>query len=388
LHRGKVFKQVSCSFEMAKVQVLSVLALASGLSASLLMKPQISPATYPLSTEISVTQTSLPCEEREKVWVLEGDGAKKVDLERKVVSDNIDFMKPFNIKTDRYNLIRQEESSLSRSIGVIGSLPAKVIFWDMDAGAGLDETRTRAVLSMLESNPSLSNLTVRVNHNKVWQDLGRLFSDEKITERNPWLARVLIGIPTSLGGELWAELSRGDYYNPMTQTAVLFGNIEAISAHELGHHLDHQRFKSDWGYSMTRSIAPVMLYQEWQASKNGSKLLMSEDQSQFSRFLIPAFLTYCAGAYYMSKKTLQNQDTMQMKRRGRSGSISEASPSQTLRYFGTSALSLYSGVQAYGFSQASSNHSVVNCAAFLVTAGLTGMVANGIMKNIIPYNSD
>ena len=115
----------------------------------------------------------------------------------------------------------------------------------------MDAEKSKAVLSILESNKNIKDLTVRINHNEPIYDCYRLFSDEKVKKRNNWFARTLIGVPSSILGELFAELRRGDYYNPMNQTAVLYSNIESIAAHEIGHHKDFQRFTSDWEYSMS-----------------------------------------------------------------------------------------------------------------------------------------
>jgi len=243
---------------------------------------------YPLPQEISVIKTDLPYQKR---------GDDKV-----VKTSDIPFDKHFFIRTSRYTLSKNQDWFPSRLLGHIASLPLKAYFWDWDMGWGPDKDRARAALSMLEKDSSLDNLTIRLNHNEPLKDLGRLFSEEKLTKRNPVLARATLGLLSTLGGELFAELSRSDYYNPYTHTAVNYSNVESIFAHEVGHSKDFQRFKHDWIYSLARVIPPVMLYQEWQASSNAKKVMSKDDKNQFFRYLIPAFMTYVLSVLRVNKK--------------------------------------------------------------------------------------
>ena len=90
--------------------------------------------------------------------------------------------------------------------------------------------------------------------------------------------------------------------NPLTQTVVCYSNIESVTAHELGHHKDCQRFDRDWIYILARPLPPVFLYQEWKASSRACDIMSKEDGWQFNRYLMPAFLTYCLATYGMIKK--------------------------------------------------------------------------------------
>jgi hypothetical protein len=121
----------------------------------------------------------------------------------------------------------------------------------------------------------------------------RMFKDEKITDRNPLIYRATYGALTCLMHDLFACLSRGDYYNSATQTLVNYSNIESVFAHELGHNKDFKSYPNDWVYSMARAIPPVMLYQEWQASTIArDKVTSPDDKNQFFRYNIPGFITY------------------------------------------------------------------------------------------------
>lgn len=219
-----------------------------------------------------------------------------------------DFEKDFDFETDRYRIVRDEDNIFSRIIAWPGTLGRKLFFWDYDISRGLDEDNTKEVIAMLENDESISNITVRINHTGAWEDFGRLFFDENVKERNPALIRYTLGVLVSLGDEMWAELARGDYYNPLTQTTVLYSNVEAISAHEIGHHKDFQRFKTDWLYTLANAIPGGVLYKEARASLYAKDLLGPEQNYQFYRYLVPAFGIYVLGTYKSIKKIFKDKE--------------------------------------------------------------------------------
>ncbi len=283
---------------------LAGLAIWYGITSNYSCRPSAE-KRYPLPQEIAVVETNLPYQKRniERFIVENGKEVKKVSEEKYVKVDEIDFSKDFSIKTERYKFVKDKDWIPSRLIGHVVSLLGKAFFFDWDYGWGQDKERTRAALAMLENDKEVKDITLRLNHNEALSDMCRMFSDDKLADRNNFLARVIMGIPLSLGNELWAEFSRGSYYNPLTRTAVCYSNIEAITAHEIGHHKDFQRFDSDWGYLLARAVPPVMLYQEWKASGHAkNNYLSNDDRWQFNRYLIPAFATYVLGTWGTLKK--------------------------------------------------------------------------------------
>lgn len=273
-------------------------------------KPHDAGQGYELPKEIIVLDSSLPTCVRDKECIVTGkDGSqeKTVVKERYINTDDIDFDSHFRIRTERYHLIKDDDWRPSRFIGHILSIISKLLFWDRNIGLGLDAQRSRAVLAMLESNNDIANLTVRINHNEALYDMYRLFSEPYLETRNPWLARVILGIPTGILTELWAEFKRGDYYNPLTKTVVIYSNVESISGHEIGHHRDYSRWSTDWMYALSDIYYPVRLFKEWIASQHSKHMLPSSDKWQFFRYLLIAFLTYLIAAYYVSKAILQKR---------------------------------------------------------------------------------
>ena len=242
---------------------------------------------YHLPQEIAVIETNQPYENREStVQTANSDevGLNK-KLEKIVKIKDIDFSKEVIIKTDRYRYVKSSDWLPSRVVGHVCSIPGKIFFWDWNYGWGQDEDRSKSALAMLEEHKDIKDLTLRLNHNEGFYDMYRMFTEKKLRDRNNIFARVLIGVPLSIGDEIWAEFSRGSYYNPLTQTVVCYSNIESITAHELGHHKDFQKFDRDWIYMLTRAIPPVTLYQEWKASSNACDIRSKEDSWQFNRYL-------------------------------------------------------------------------------------------------------
>ncbi|MBS3086544.1 hypothetical protein J4422_02480 [Candidatus Pacearchaeota archaeon] len=262
---------------------------------------------YALPQEIEVVNASYHIKSQENPIIIKPNG-----LEQKIQTKAVDFSEDFVIETDRYKLVKDKDWLPSRLVGHTFALPGRLIFWDWDYGWGQDEERTKAVLSMLEKDTTIKDITVRLNHNEAFYDLYRMFTEEKLRKRNNIFARVLLGIPMGLGNEIWAEFSRGSYYNPLTKTTVCYSNVESITAHEIGHHKDFSRFSSDWGYQLLRILPPFMLSQEWKASVHArDEILNKKDQWQFNRYLIPAFATYVLASiavlYNLFKKKEEEQ---------------------------------------------------------------------------------
>lgn len=354
--------------------------------------------SYPLPEEIKVIETTLPYETREKRQeIIDSDGNinKKITLEKIVRTENIDFSEDFKIKTERYRIVKDDDWLPSRLVGHTVSSLSKLFFWDWQMGWGLDAEKSRSVLSMLENNKDIKDLTVRINHNEPIYDCYRLFGDEKVENRNNWFARTLLGVPTSILGELFAELRRGDYYNPMNQTVVLYSNIESIAGHEIGHHKDFQRFNSDWEYSLSNIFPPTIMYKEWQASQNSKEILSNDDKWQFNRYLLPAFFSYFLAGVYASKKILQKKkrganwwEYIFSSKNEESDNKSYIHPLQTWRHFGTYNLSLYSGIAGYSACAALSAPALITYAGF--AAGLVGAkkLTDTILKRVVPYEHE
>ncbi|MBI4919479.1 hypothetical protein HY837_06100 [archaeon] len=352
---------------------------------------------YHLPEQIKVTGANYAEKDGDEVTITEEgntfvNGEKKEDsLEGILLTKDINFNKHFEINTERYKLIKSEDWLISQICGQVMSVPVKIFFWDHNVGWGLDDKKSKAVLSMLENNSEIKDLTVRINHNEALYDGYRLFFDEKVKKRNNIIARSTLGVLICIKDELWAELFRGDYYNPMSQTVVTYSNLESIPGHEIGHHKDFQRFNSDWEYTLCRFFPPVMLYQEGVASKTSQELLTEYDQYQFNRYLIPAFLTYLLAAWAISDKFLKKK---KLRKQGRETDLKEIplrfQPKNTFiektRYFTVMNTELLGGIAAYSYSTSQNWPELATYAAFAGGMIGIGWALNTVLDQAIPYN--
>lgn len=263
---------------------------------------------YNLPKEIVVKSTTTNFEER-VIDILDKDGNPtwKVASVKVIHPNEIDFSEDFKIETDRYKIVKDDDWIPSRLIWHTLSCISKAIFFESWIWWWLDEKRTRAIVSMLENNKNIKDITVRINHNEWFYDWYRMMTEDKLTEKNHFLYRLIIGTIESFGEEIFAEFFRWDYYNPLTRTTVLYSNIESIWAHELWHNVDIDRFSDQWIYQLARIIPPVMVYQERQASQNAKEIMSKEDEYQFRRYLIPAFYTYLLWATLSILSLLYNK---------------------------------------------------------------------------------
>jgi len=272
---------------------------------------------YPLPQEIKVIQANYTNKTGEEISIggknlRFHEARKQLNLEERAINtDDIDFSKDMQLTTKRYNFARDKDYMVSRAIGWLVSLPRRLILFDYDISNGLNAEKTKSVLAKLENDTTLKNLTVRVNHNEPLYDTKRLFRDDMVKARNGGAARVLFGVGSTLGAELFSELSRGDYYNPMTQSVCVYSNVESVAFHEMGHYRDCHRYDRDWVYGIFRAFPPVTLYQEARASLFAKKDLAEPDKNQFARYLIPAFATYllwAAGKVKKAAKKIKDED--------------------------------------------------------------------------------
>ena len=339
---------------------------------------------YPLPEEIEVVETrNVPFEDRK------GNSS----LERIVRIEDIDFSEDFMIKTERYTLVNDKDWLTSRVVGHAFSLLGKLYFWDWNFGLGPDEERAKTALSILENNSEIEGLTVRLGHNKALYDIYRLFTDDKVKERNPFLARATLGVLVGLKDEIWAEFFRGDYYNPMSQTVAIYSNLESVIAHEIGHHEDFQKFDSDWWYALSRANPAIMMQQEWMATDQAMESMSHHDSQQFERILLPAFLTYILFGWGVSKTLVQKR---KLKANGIEEKLSEIKESEkpvsyfpeTFRVFTNLNVSLFAGMESYRAVIDSGNSEFMAGTAFLGGLGLTYLATRKFFDVLLPLEYD
>ena len=170
------------------------------------------------------------------------------------------------------------DNLVSRGISYIGNLPSKLILLSKDVG-NYPRENTQNYISKYVADEKLENVTVRIGHNKVLKDTARLFKDEKLKDIS-LIGRIFLGIPATLFGGLHSKLTRGDYYNPFTKTAVIYSDVPAIALHELGHAKDYQNKGVPTLYSLFRLTGIGALYQEAKASIIAHKYIKEKIQKK------------------------------------------------------------------------------------------------------------
>ncbi|MCA9478283.1 MAG: hypothetical protein KC535_04000 [Nanoarchaeota archaeon] len=336
---------------------------------------------------------------------------KTADLEELIIStDSIDFEEDFKLTTQNYTLVKHSDWWISRQIGGLFSLYSKTLLWDWDMGQGLDGERSKAALAILENREDIKDLTVRINHNEVWEDTGRLFTDKKVKERNNLLARLTIGLASTFGGELFSETRRGDYYNPMTQTVVAYSNVESILAHEMGHHKDYQRFDNDWEYALMTLFPPTTLYKEAKASIYANDMLSEKDKNQTWRYLLPAFLTYIVGGVALTRKFIKNFDphfielkkekkgevemiNRQREMEGNSTKITANNlitvpPAQVYKTYLNQTAALFAGIEGYNQLEATTGSGIYGAAGFVIGAAIALKAGELILNKVTGTSHD
>jgi hypothetical protein len=209
-----------------------------------------------------------------------------MSLERLIIGDTE--------KIDSNTLEYAMDDTISRGISFVGNLPSKLLFFSKDIG-NYPRKEVQNHVRKYVVNSNLRNITVRLGHSRVIKDIKRLFKDDKLKDISK-IGKILFGIPTTLIGGIGAKLSRSDWYNPFTRTAHIYSDVKAVAGHELGHAEDFQNKKYVSLYSLVRRLSPVMLYQEYIASKKSHDNLSEKDKWQTGRYLFPAFGTYVAAS--------------------------------------------------------------------------------------------
>jgi hypothetical protein len=178
-----------------------------------------------------------------------------------------------------------------RGISYIGNLPYKLILFSKDVG-NYPREKTQKYISSYVAESGLENVTVRIGHNRILKDTIKLFKDKKLKNIS-LLGRIFLGIPATLIGGLFSKLTRADYYNPFTRTAVIYSDVPAIAIHELAHAKDYQNIESPSLYSLLRYTGIGTLYQELKASIMAHKYIKTKDKKEKTwRYLAPALATY------------------------------------------------------------------------------------------------
>ncbi|HLC91161.1 MAG TPA: hypothetical protein VJI15_05330 [Candidatus Nanoarchaeia archaeon] len=190
-------------------------------------------------------------------------------------------------------IIIDRDDPLTRGWGFFESLEGRLrlLSWSV---SNLPREQTVEHIEDYLVKEGMDDVTVRAGHSRVFEDMSRLFTDEKLKDISI-MGRIFLGIPATFYQGLLAKLFRADHYNPFTKTAIIYSDVPAIARHELGHAKDFSERTFPTWYALSRSIPGIDLFQEGKATMYAHESMAPKDKWQTGRYLVPAYATYVGG---------------------------------------------------------------------------------------------
>ncbi len=214
-----------------------------------------------------------------------------------------------NIPTD---LIADGESQMERGsprpivdgFGWVWGIPSKLILWNRKVENHRISAETETLLyEYLETN-GLSDVKVRLNQYRPWDDWRRLTRNTSVA----WPWRYTFGAVATLGETVVpGRLFGGDHYNPYTGTIHLYGDVPALAFHEGAHAKDFSNRQYPGTYAALYVIPTVPLWHERIATNDVLSYVQYRHdrllEKQAYHVLYPAYGTYLgnAGGYAFPK---------------------------------------------------------------------------------------
>ena len=139
-----------------------------------------------------------------------------------------------NIPTD---LIADGEPQIERGkprtvidgFGWVWGIPSKLMLWNRNIENHRISPETETLLTEYLETNGLSDVKVRLNQYRPWDDWRRLTRNTSVA----WPWRYTFGAVATLGETVVpGRLFGGDHYNPYTGTIHLYGDVPAIAFHE------------------------------------------------------------------------------------------------------------------------------------------------------------
>jgi hypothetical protein len=207
-----------------------------------------------------------------------------------------------NIPTD---LIADNEPQIERGaprpiidgFGWVWGIPSKIMLWNRKVENHHISGETEShLIRYLETN-GLSDVKVRLNQYRPWDDWWRLTRNQSIAA--PW--RYTFGTVFTLGETLVpGRLFGGDHYNPYTATIHLYSDLPVIALHEGAHAKDFSNRKHPGNYAALYVLPCVPLWHERVATNDVLSYVQCQDDEELRRqayrILYPAYGTYAGSA--------------------------------------------------------------------------------------------
>ena len=202
-----------------------------------------------------------------------------------------------NIPTD---LIADGEPQIERGkprtvidgFGWVWGIPSKLMLWNRNIENHRISPETETLLAEYLETNGLSDVKVRLNQYRPWDDWRRLTRNTSVA----WPWRYTFGAVATLGETVVpGRLFGGDHYNPYTGTIHLYGDVPAIAFHEAAHAKDFSNRKYPGTYAAVYILPAVPLWHERIASNDVLSYVLYRDDKRLQRqayhILYPAYGT-------------------------------------------------------------------------------------------------
>lgn len=142
-----------------------------------------------------------------------------------------------------------------------------------------DNPEIKEVLDRFDKSDNLRGSHVNLGAAHPLDNLKRTWANKRLS-----LPSKVVGSALSPMYDAYASALRGDHYNPFADSSTVYINEPGVLAHELGHAEDFNRSRFPGAYTLGRSLAPVMFYQEAKASNHAVNTMIDRavDAGEFS----------------------------------------------------------------------------------------------------------
>ena len=181
--------------------------------------------------------------------------------------------------------------------GWVWGIPSKLMLWNRNVENHRISPETETLLAEYLETNGLSDVKVRLNQYRPWDDWRRLTRNTSVA----WPWRYTFGAVATLGETVVpGRLFGGDHYNPYTGTIHLYGDVPAIAFHEAAHAKDFSNRKYPGTYAAVYILPAVPLWHERIASNDVLSYVLYRDDKRLQRqayhILYPAYGTYMGDA--------------------------------------------------------------------------------------------
>lgn len=193
---------------------------------------------------------------------------------------------------------------VANTVGHVLAVPFKHLpLWTWDAAfKNPPKELSTKLFERYKDVPWKGDVMVRVGHTSIMGDLQRLWASydtvkgKSVFSTTHWTidraARALY-TPIQIIKSSMAKVFRSDYYDPITNTAVVYHPNLAKGMHELGHAEFWDASKHREAWTTFYAFPIVQSFTEWKASANAMKRFKTdEERRQGLKVLEPMFASY------------------------------------------------------------------------------------------------